>query len=75
MRSLFVTVIPKYMNSATFFKDDQFVLYYVCSQDMNIYVACSAFNSRPGSLLVTNKASVFFLPVWTIFVGWVVQSV
>jgi hypothetical protein len=63
---LFVTVIPKYLNFATFSKGllAIFMLWFCPAfwwRDINMYLVFSAFTSRPTSLLVSIRASVFML--------------
>jgi hypothetical protein len=60
----FVSVVPKYLNFATFWNDSLAVLiFWFCSefgwQDIIIYFVFSAFISRSVSLLASESVSEF----------------
>jgi hypothetical protein len=66
MQFLFVTIVPTYLNFATLSKDlvRVFMSWFFpvsCSWDVSIYFVFTVFTSRPMSLRVTNKASMFFI--------------
>jgi hypothetical protein len=61
----FVTVVPKYLNCATFSKDLlSIVTSWFCPafwwRDSNVHFASSSFTYRPSSLLTAIKVYVFF---------------
>jgi len=67
-RILIVKVVPKYVNSSTLSKEllSIFILWLqpaFWSRDIIMYLVLSAFTSSSVSLLITNKASVFFFIV------------